>query len=147
MKIAAALLIGFVLGVGAMHLPFATGETADIHGNIMSLHGEYQTTETSAAMLLMQTDTALCEQPYFIEVYALSQEYFTTHGDRAETEEFSKIMFDHARNSGHFNAHEAEGWIEHIKDIPGQFVSIYKEDPDFLNSCYGFQVAAVGPPH
>ena len=145
MKIAAALLIGIVLGALAMHLNFGAGTAPESGFSLAALHGGGQAPQTSAAAL-MQTDTALCDQPYFQEVYGLSVDYFSQNSTTANAEEFASLLFDHARNSGHFNPEEAEAWIGHIKNIPGQLIEIYAEDSTSLDSCYNFQVAAVGPP-
>ncbi len=154
MKLVAILIVGVGLALGGaaivLHLP---GSSAN--ETFARLHGASAETDShlvesghapSAAMRLMQTDTALCDQPYFIELYELNADYFAKGIDQASAEELEGIIFTHARESGHFTPEEAEGWIAHIQAIPGQFVDIYREDPTVLDNCYNFQVAAVGPP-
>ena len=136
----------------AMHMPGspeAGGGFAAFHSSLGNGEpGPGNQAETwSEAMKLMQTDTALCEQPYFIEMYELSAGYFSDSADQANGKDFADLLFAHARESGFFTAEEAEGWIEHISAIPGQFVEIVRGDPAVLDSCYNFQVAAVGPPY
>ena len=108
------------------------------------LHGDETT--PSPAMSLMQTDTALCDQPYFVEVYELSVSFFSSGDENIQADEFADLLFGHARDSGYFSEEEAQAWINHIKDIPSQVVAIFHEDPTVLDSCYNFQVATVGPP-
>lgn len=150
MKIAITLIIGVILGVVISHT--GPGILGDTRGqiNFAALHGNTATADSpgadgSNAVALMNTDTALCDQPYFAEVYALAVEFFSGSEEEITAENLAALMFDHARHSGHFTAEEAEGWIEHIKAIPGQFVEIYREDPTVIDNCYNFQVAAVGP--
>jgi len=156
MKIAIALIIGISLGMVitlaadpiTKHL---TNSNAGFAGHISStenaafqLHGNEST--SSPAMSLMQTDTALCDQPYFVEVYEISASFFSAGAENIQADEFADLLFGHARDSGYFSEQEAEAWISHIKDIPGQVVEIFREDPTVLDNCYNFQVAAVGPP-
>ncbi len=144
MKIAAILILGILAGLVIAHAPI----TGHFSGNdsFAALHGSGEGAVPSSAMSLMQTDTALCDQPYFIEVYELSVSYAAVGSENMQAEEFADILFTHARESGYFTAEEAESWIEHIEAIPGQLVDIYREDPTVLDNCYNFQVAAVGPP-
>lgn len=155
MKIAISLIAGIFLGLG---IAFASGpvlehltdpeDFASFHGrpDTAGTHNTENSTLPSPAVSLMQTDTALCDQPYFIEMYELGVAYFSAGIENVQAEDFSKIVFDHARNSGYFTTEEAENWISHIKDIPGQTVEIFREDPTLFDNCFNFQVAAVGPP-
>jgi len=150
MKILISLFAGVGLTLVLLHLDssvFGDGESghslAALHGNVTQADSQ---SEMSAAMQLMQTETALCDQPYFREVYELEVEYFSRDASEITAEGNAELLFEHARTSGHFTAEEAEGWIAHIKDIPAQLVDIYLEDSTVLDSCYNFQVAGVGPP-
>lgn len=155
MKAALILITGILLGLVFAHaggIVFGQSDGgvdfARFHGGLGKQHlsPDDSTAAAGSAMSLMQTDIALCDQPYFVEVYELSVEYFATGIDNVQAEDFAELMFDHARHSGYFSAQEAEAWIEHIKAVPGQFVEIIREDPAVLDNCYNFQVAAVGPP-
>lgn len=154
-QIVVALITGIVLGLVIAHLSgpvtahFSSAERfASLHARVGDggLKRDGDVSGPASAMSLMQSDSALCDQPYFIEVYDLSVAMFSGGIEKVSQEEYAEAMFDHARHSGHFTAEQAEGWILHIKDIPGQFVEIFREDPTVLDSCYNFQVAAVGPP-
>ena len=152
MKIAMAFIIGLVLGgVLMMHLQGSAQGNSAVHPGITDLHNSVRSTVSAESKMsetqrLMNSDIALCDQPYFAEVYALSVEFFAQDVDEVSGEQLAEVMFDHARHSGYFSSAEAEAWIDHIKDIPQQFVDIYREDPSVLDSCYDWQVAAVGPP-
>ena len=155
-KIFITLLIGMALGAAlvfvGLHLHGGSSGSTDfaaLHSRLAG-NGSLSTGQSdspSDAVLLMQTDTALCDQPYFVALYELSADYFARGIDNADAGEFAEIVFDHARNSGFFTAEETEGWIDHISAIPGQMVEIYRNDPTALDTCYNFQVAAVGPPN
>jgi len=155
MKIAITLFVGTLLGLVISH---AADPIASHLSSTPGFAGHYSNTENagfqfhgndsapSPTMGLMQTDTALCDQPYFVEVYELSVLFFTENVENTRANDFADVLFGHARTSGHFSEEEAEAWITHIKGIPSQLVEIYREDPTVLDNCYNFQVAAVGPP-
>lgn len=154
-KILIALITGIALGLVIAHVSgpivahFSGNEGfAILHGRAAVGHAQGLSEESNPAnaMSLMQTDTALCDQPYFVEVYELNVAMFSQGVESVRPEQLAEAMFDHARNSGYFTPEQAEAWIDHIKDIPGQFVDILREDPSVLDSCYNFQVASVGPP-
>lgn len=155
MKIAISLIAGIFLGLviayasGPVLEHFTDqGDFAGLHGRLdaAGTHNAENSTMPSPAVSLMQTDTALCDQPYFIEMYELGAAYFSAGIENIQAEDFSEVLFDHARNSQYFTTQEAESWISHIKDIPGQTVEIFREDPTLFDTCYNFQVFAVGPP-
>lgn len=155
MKVAVSLIIGIGLGLGIAYGSGpvlghfgAQGNFAQFHSRTDAADSSFagNSTLSSPAVILMQTDTALCDQPYFVELYELSISYFSTGSENVNAEEFAENIFDHARNSGYFTAEEAQTWINHINNIPRQFVEIFEEDPTVLDSCIDFQLAAVGPP-
>lgn len=155
MKTVITLIVGIGLGITLAVGVAQLGDKSSVAIDFASLHdniantlstGDESHSTPSAAMRLMQTDTALCDQPYFVEVYELSKDYLSRGAESAQEDEFAELMFSHARNSGFLSPDEAEAWIEHIKAIPGQMIDIYSEDPNALDTCLDFQVAAVGPP-
>lgn len=150
LKTAITLVFGMVLGVVGLHLGSSLFSESQAAIDFAALHGQAQEADSSQTssetMNLMNTETALCDQPYFREVYEMGVEFFSGNEENITTENLEKLMFDHARNSGYFTPEEAEGWISHIKAIPGEFIEIYREDPTVVDSCYYWQVAAVGPP-
>ncbi len=148
-KMVAAVILVVGLGAAAAHSGLFTNEHIGGGTAFAALHGQSaseQGGDPSPAVSLMQTDTALCDQPYFIAVYELSADYFSRGIENVELQEFETLMFGHARESGFFTEEEAEGWIQHIAAIPGQLIQIYRDDPTVLDTCFNFQVAAVGPP-
>lgn len=154
MKTSIVLVVGIVIGMTMSH---GSGLVLDHFGkqqDFAGLHTNFLGTESSSsenlsshsnATALMQTDTPLCDQPYFRELYSITNDYFSEPSSVNQADEFAEIVFNHARSSGYFSPNEADAWIEHIIDIPGQLVEIHDEDPAVFDSCYSFQVAAVGP--
>lgn len=155
MKIVISLIVGIFLGLGIAHASgpvlehFAVqGDFADFHAGVNSTgaHDPESSTKPSPAVSLMRTEIGLCDQPYFIEMYELGAAYFSAGIENARTKELEGLVFDHARNSGYFTMQEAEDWISHIKNIPGELIEIFREDPTLFDTCFNFQVALVGPP-
>ena len=81
----------------------------------------HSASEAPATVSMRQNDFALCGQPFYDDVYAL-------------------VRFSEEYGS------DAEAFVEHIKDIPGQLIEIILEDPQVLASCVNFSVGLVGPP-
>lgn len=155
MKVAVSLTLGIVLGLVIANVSGAVfGHFTEQEGFARFHPGEGATASNSAdnsttpspAIRLMQTDTALCDQPYFVELYELSNSSFSPGAEKLRAEEYAEVVFEHARNSGYFTAEEAETWIRHIENVPFELVGILEEDPAVFDSCYNFQVAVVGPP-
>ncbi len=154
MKTAMILLVGVLLGIAIAHagIPLLGQDNqaldfASLHRKLAGSDQQVSqnSVQASAATTLMQTDTALCDQPYFMDLYKVTQSYFSIDSKEPSSDEFADIVFEHARNSGYFSAEEAGQWIEHIIEIPEQFVAIHRADPKVFSSCHSFQVAAVGP--
>lgn len=147
----AGIIIGLVIALLGSHLASNTPQQSLIerfHNGAGALDSQIENSASPllSALQTMNSETALCDQPYFAELYDLNVAYFASKADNIDAVEFADVIFDHARQSGHFSPQEAEAWIEHIELIPGQLVEIIEEDPTVLENCYNWQVAAVGPP-
>jgi len=95
---------------------------------------------------IRQTDESMCEVPMWVGFYNVTLSAFAHGAAQVEVSEFEKVVFAWIRSSEEIFGDGAEGWVEHIKDIPGQLVTIIREDPAVLDSCANFMVALVGPP-
>lgn len=111
-----------------------------------ALAGPQHGTDPSAnTVSIRQNDAPLCGTPFYDALYALTVEVFAVGAGRVEVSGYEERVFALVRSAPEF-AGNAEAFIEHIKDIPGQLVAIIREDPSVLDSCANFSIALVGPP-
>ena len=101
--------------------------------------------ELAASVSMPQNDFARCGQPFYDNFYALTVEVFADGAANVMPDEYAEQVFALVRSSAEF-AGDADAFVEHIKDIPGQLVEIILEDSQVLASCANFSVALIGPP-
>ena len=101
--------------------------------------------EAVAPVILRENDFALCGQPFYDSLYALTVKVFAEGASNVMPSEYAEQVFALVHSSAEFAAN-ADAFVDHIKDIPGQLVEIILEDPEVLASCANFSVALVGPP-
>lgn len=101
--------------------------------------------ELATSVSIRQNDFALCGQPFYDNLYALTVEVFADGASKVMADDYAEQVFALVRSSAEFTAN-ADAFIDHIKDIPGQLVEIIREDSEVLASCANFSVALVGPP-
>ena len=98
-----------------------------------------------ATVSIRQNDFALCGQPFYDDLYALTVEVFADGASSVVSSEYAARVFALVRAAEEF-AGNADAFVDHIKDIPDQLLQIIREDPTVLASCASFSVALVGPP-
>jgi hypothetical protein len=113
-------------------------------------HGQEPVAQPAAAqppatISIRQNDVALCGTPFFDSLYALTVEVFSVGAAQVVEVDFREQVFALVRASAEFGGN-AEAFVEHIKDIPGQLVQIIREDGTVLDSCDNFSIALIGPP-
>lgn len=91
-------------------------------------------------------DFNLCNEPFWLAYYEMMQEVYAVGIENVTTASLQEKTFAFIRSWPEFTPEQAERRVEHVKDIPGQFVTIIRDDPTVLDSCANFSVAAVGPP-
>lgn len=101
--------------------------------------------EVEATVSMRENDFALCGQPFYDNLYALTVKIFVDGASNVSSDDYAEQVFALVRSSAEF-AGNADAFVDHIKDIPGQLVQIILEDPEVLASCANFSVALVGPP-
>lgn len=101
--------------------------------------------EFATSVSIRQNDLALCGQPFYDNLYALTVEVFADGASKVMADDYAEQVFTLVRSSAEFEGNAA-AFIDHIKDIPGQLLEIIREDPEVLASCANFSVALVGPP-
>ncbi|MFT7471361.1 MAG: hypothetical protein ACI8XU_001257 [Kiritimatiellia bacterium] len=126
-KLLIVILSAFIIG------PVATAQ----HGS--------KKEEAPSSVSLRENDFALCGQPFYDNLYALTVEIFADGASKVMPAAYAEQVFALVRSSEEF-AGSADAFVDHIKDIPRQLVEIIREDPQVLASCENFSVALVGPP-
>jgi len=101
--------------------------------------------DAEATVSLRQNDFALCGQPFYDGLYALTVKIFDESTGSVSPEYYAEQVFALVHSSAEFVG-SAAAFVDHIKDIPRQLVEIISEDPEVLASCENFSVALVGPP-
>ncbi|MSR10913.1 MAG: hypothetical protein EXR84_03835 [Gammaproteobacteria bacterium] len=156
MKIKIVAAIGvFLLFAGALVIGQHLNQHQQLsdHGLII-VHANPQQTESAVAsdedapvtVSIRQEDFDLCTQEFYVGIYELAKEVFANGADNVTAEYFQERTFAYFRSREYFSAEAAEGWVEHAKDIPGQLLTIIREDPAVLDTCANFSIALVGPP-
>ncbi|PCI82141.1 MAG: hypothetical protein COB20_00605 [SAR86 cluster bacterium] len=123
-------------------LGFHLGANSQGEDQFLEMH---RISDAPATVSMRQNDFALCGQPFYDDVYALTVEIFAEGAENVNLEYYQEQVFALVRSSKEFGD-DAEAFVVHIKDIPGQLVDIIFEDPEVLASCANFSVALVGPP-
>jgi len=111
---------------------------------VAAQHGS-ENEDLSSSVSIRQNDFALCGQPFYDNLYALTVKVFADGASSVMADEYAEQVFALVRSSEEF-AVNADAFVDHIKDIPGQLVDIILEDSEVLASCANFSVALVGPP-
>lgn len=112
--------------------------------------GESTTAEhnkTPVTLGFGQTDDYnLCNDEFWVGVYDFMKDVYIIGIENVSVELLEEKTFDYFSGLPNLSREETDAWIDHIQDIPAQFVEIIREDPAVLHSCANFSVAAVGPP-
>src|ERR1700754_4473912 len=93
--------------------------------------------------------TPTCEDPLTRASYDVYRAAFANGPDKVDLP-----AFEHQERASIRAYVASQGWppgdadrlIDHLKDIPRQFVEIVKDDPKVLDSCEAFSLAMSGPP-
>lgn len=110
-------------------------------------HAEPAVNEGPVTISFAQNDDFyLCNDPFWLGAYEMMAEVYTIGVENVSVELLQEKTFAFIRSWPEFTPEQEAGWLEHVKDIPAQFVAIIREDPTVLDSCANFSVAAVGPP-
>ena len=134
-----------LLGLFAVLLSFVGFHLgANSHGGTQ-FRQMHSASEAPATVSMRQNDFALCGQPFYDDVYALTVEIFAEGAENVNLDTYQEQVFALVRFSEEYGS-DAEAFVEHIKDIPGQLIEIILEDPQVLASCVNFSVGLVGPP-
>lgn len=135
-----------VLSAGAL---FAASQHAPhTFRNFHASHEAVQHASSSDAPVtvsMRQNDGALCGTPFWDSIYALTEKVFAIGAANVELAEYERQIFALVRLSEDVPGANAEAFVDHIKDIPGQLVEIIRDDPKVLESCDNFSVALIGP--
>ncbi len=121
---------------GAQEDQDSSGRVGDV------MHSDNESVTVSIA----QNDFDLCTDPFYIGFYEITRQVYAVGIENVTVAALEDKTFSYIRSQAQFTPQQAEGWIEHIKAIPGQLVMIIREDPAVLDSCANFSVALVGPP-
>ena len=149
MKVIISLVLAAILTVTAVAVYLHTDHGRD---HDIALHGAANhaaNTDDKAPFTVsfaQNDDFYLCNDPFWLAVYDMMKEVYAIGIDEVTVELLTERTFAFMRAWPHFTPEQAEGWVDHVKDIPAQFVTIIREDPTVLDSCANFSVAAVGPP-
>lgn len=114
-------------------------------GSVAAAQHSREKEESAASVSIRQNDFVLCGQPFYDNLYALTVKVFAEGASNVVPEEYAEQVVALVHSSAEF-AGNADAFVDHIKDIPGQLVEIILEDPEVLASCANFSVALVGPP-
>ena len=153
MKTSAFYIAGAVVGLSVLALfavyLHAPGHSPAAHG--LAIHGaanaETAGSEGPVTVSFAQNDDFyLCNDPFWLGVYEMMKEVYAIGIENVSVELLQEKTFSFMRSWPDFTPEQAEGWVEHVKDIPAQFIVIIQEDPAVLDNCANFSVAAVGPP-
>ena len=131
-------LLAILLSFGGFHL----GANSQSGSQFLEMH---RISDGPTTVSMRQNDFALCGQPFYDDVYALTVEIFAEGVENVELEHYQEQVFGLVRSSEEFGD-DPEAFVQHIKDIPGQLIEIIREDSEVLASCANFSVALVGPP-
>lgn len=134
-----------LLGLFAVLLSFVGfhfGANSQSGSQFQQMHSA---SDAPATVSMRQNDFALCGQPFYDDVYALTVEIFAEGAEDVNLETYQEQVFALVRSSEEYGG-DAKAFVVHIKDIPGQLIEIILEDPEVLASCANFSVALVGPP-
>lgn len=123
-------------------LGFHLGANSQSDGRFLEMH---RISDAPATVSMRQNDFALCGQPFYDAVYALTVETFAKGVENVKLEHYQEQVFALVRSSKEFGG-DPEAFVLHIEDIPRQLVEIIREDSEVLDSCENFSVALVGPP-
>ena len=170
MKIAIGIVLLIVLVLGAAH---GLGNSSQDHFNHVEGHSNQQHSdhgtghdgghafqhllshdsgqpaageEGPVTVSIAQNDFDLCTDDFYIGFYELTKNAYGIGIDNVTVATLEQESIAYIRAWPDFTPVQAEGWVEHIKDIPAQLVKIIREDPTVLDSCANFSVALVGPP-
>ena len=138
MKTSLLGLIAVLLSFLGFHL----GVNSQSESQFLEMH---RISDAPATVSMRQDDFALCGQPFYDDVYALTVEIFAEGAENVNLEYYQEQVFALVRTSEEYGD-DAQAFTLHIRDIPGQLIEIILEDPEVLASCANFSVALVGPP-
>ena len=139
-------------GVGSLHQVGSDG--GEESSLIQRFHGEEterrpsdtELEEPATFSMAQNDDFYLCNDPFFLGIYEVITETYTIGIENVTVELLEENIFGFIRSWPGYSPEEAEGWVDHIKLIPGQFVEIAREDSAVIDNCDNFSVAMVGPP-
>lgn len=152
--IAVGSLVGLFVLIHAVD--FERDDSGSQNGNFMSrIHGvtaepqheQTATPEKEVTVSMAQNDDFyLCNDPFFAGIYENMKLTYAAGIENVTVDMLEQETFSFIRAWPQFSEEEKAGWIEHIKDIPRQFVEIIQDDHAVLDNCDNFSVAMVGPP-
>ncbi len=155
---AAMIAVGSLIGLFVLihAVDFEHNEDSSQNSNLMSrIHGvpaksrNEQTAipETEVTVSMAQNDDFyLCNDPFFAGIFENMKLTYAVGIENVTVEMLEQETFSFIRAWPQFSEEEKTAWIEHVKDIPRQFVDIIQEDHTVLDNCDNFSVAMVGPP-
>jgi hypothetical protein len=124
-------------------------QVKNLHGGnphaAVSPHAEQAGTTT----VDLQGGSMTCDHPMVRGFYDISLKAFSNGPEKVDLPAYKEKTFAFMRISIQQEggtAEDAEGWIDHVKDIPRQMIGIVKDDPKVLESCANFSIALSGPP-
>ena len=117
-----------------------------MHGTSSEVELLPEPSEEATVSMAQNDDFYLCNDPFFSGIFESMQSTYEVGIENVTVEMLEQDTFGFIRAWPAFTEEEKTGWVEHIKDIPRQFVEIIQEDNAVLDNCDNFSVAMVGPP-
>ena len=123
----------------AMHAPAHAGVGP-------SQAGEVGAPATQGQTLSLQGDqSAWINNDHMRGFYALSKEALGKGAPPLNVESYREKSYAIFRAFGKSMGSDPDLMVDHLKDIPGQMITIVKDDPKVLDSYDSFVVALMGP--
>lgn len=117
-------------------------------GPAWAQHGQQPAEQagTTTKNLQGENNDAWFENPHIHAFYDLTKETLGKGTDGIDFAAYRDKSYAIFRAFGTSMGGNAEGMVDHLKDIPRQMVGIVKEDPHVLDSFKNFRLALEGPP-
>jgi len=143
----AILAIGMVWSIAgctqdnlmAMHAPAHTGVAPPEAGDVTAPAPQGQT------LNLQGDQSAWIDNDHMRGFYALSKEALGKGAPLLDAESYREKSYAIFRAFGKSMGGDPDLMVDHLKDIPGQMVTIVRADPKVLDSYDNFVVALMGP--
>lgn len=123
----------------AMHAPAHAGVAPPEAGDVVAPATQGQT------LNLQGDQSAWINNDHMRGFYALSKEMLGKNAPPLDVESYREKSYAIFRAFGKSMGGDPDMMVDHLKDIPGQIVTIVRDDPKVLDSYDNFVVALMGP--